>query len=43
MWVSTIFVFGSKWNSQTLSNSIVLVTTRPALRMRYSSNLNSLG
>ena len=28
---------------QTLFNNIVLVTTRPALRMRYSSNLISQG
>ena len=33
MWVSTIFVLGSKWNSQTPSNNMVLVTTRPALRI----------
>src|SRR3954467_3332502 len=43
MWVSTTLVFGSKWKSHTFSSSIVRVTTRPALRKRYSSNLNSCG
>ena len=43
MCVSTMFVFGSKWNSHTCSSSIFRVTTRPSLRSRNSSSRNSRG
>ena len=41
--VSTILVCGSKLYSHTCSMIIVLETTRPAFRARYSRSVNSSG